>query len=47
MEWLFKPDPEEKKVLALSEELGIDKLLSELLVQRNIDSFEKARRLNL
>jgi single-stranded-DNA-specific exonuclease len=44
MEWLFKPDPEEKKVLALSEELGIGKLLSELLVQRNIDSFEKARR---
>ncbi len=44
MEWLFKPDPEEKKVLALSEELGIGKLLSELLVQRNVDSFEKARR---
>ena len=43
MEWLFKPDPEETKVLALSEELGIGKLLSELLVQRNIDSFEKAR----
>lgn len=43
MEWLFKPDPEETKVLALSEELGIGKLLSELLVQRDIDSFEKAR----
>lgn len=43
MEWLFKPDPEEKKALALNEELGIGKLLSELLVQRDIDSFEKAR----
>ncbi len=43
MEWLFKPEPDEKKVLALSEELGIDRLLCELLVQRGIDSFEKAR----
>ncbi len=43
MEWLFKPDPDEKKVLALNEELGIGKLLSELLVQRDVDSYEKAR----
>jgi len=43
MEWLFKPDPDQKKVLALSEELGIGTLLSELLVQRDIDSYEKAR----
>ena len=43
MEWRFKPDPDQKKVLALSEELGIVELLCELLVQRDIDSFEKAR----
>lgn len=43
MEWLFKPDPDENKVLALNEELGIGKLLSELLVQRDVDSYEKAR----
>jgi len=43
MEWLFKPDPNKKKVLALSEELGIGELLCELLVQRDVDSFEKAR----
>lgn len=44
MEWLFKPDPDTKKVLTLSEELGIGELLCELLVQRDIDSFEKARK---
>ena len=43
MEWLFKPDPDQKKVLALSKELGIGTLLSELIVQRDIDSFEMAR----
>lgn len=43
MKWLFKPDPDERKVLALNKELGVGKLLSELLIQRGIDSFEKAR----
>jgi single-stranded-DNA-specific exonuclease len=43
MKWLFKPDPDERKALALSKELGVGKLLSELLIQRGIDSFEKAR----
>ena len=44
MEWLYKPDPEKSKVLALSEELGISELLAELLVQREVDTYEKAHR---
>ncbi len=43
MEWNFKPEPPAEKVSALGRELGVGPLLAQLLVQRDIDSFEKAK----
>jgi single-stranded-DNA-specific exonuclease len=43
MEWNFVTGPPDEKVAALSHELGVNPLLVRLLVQRGIDSFEKAR----
>ena len=43
MEWIFKPEPPADKVSALGRELGVSRLLARLLVQRDIDSFEKAK----
>ena len=42
--WLLKPEPEIETVNKLQQELGIHRSICQLLVQRNINSFEKARR---
>ncbi|CAM1361010.1 single-stranded-DNA-specific exonuclease RecJ [Tenacibaculum xiamenense] len=43
MRWKFKPEPNEEEVEKLASELGIDKVLSKLLVQRGIKSFDEAK----
>ncbi|SEC29731.1 exonuclease RecJ [Tenacibaculum sp. MAR_2009_124] len=43
MRWTFKPEPNEKEVEKLAEELGIDRVLSKLLVQRGIKTFDEAK----
>ena len=43
MRWTFKTAPNKKKVDQLSNDLSIDPILASLLVQRNIDSFKKAK----
>jgi single-stranded-DNA-specific exonuclease len=41
--WVFKEKGDTEPVNSLSEELGIDKPLAELLVQRGVNTFEEAR----
>lgn len=41
--WILKPEADPAKVATLSSELGVDSVLGELLVQRGIDTFDKAR----
>ena len=41
--WLLKPEPEIETVNQLQQELGIHRSVCQLLVQRDINSFEKAR----
>ncbi|GGF78603.1 single-stranded-DNA-specific exonuclease RecJ [Wenyingzhuangia marina] len=43
MRWISKPKPNQETVLSLSNSLGIDKVLATLLVQRGVDTFEKAK----
>ena len=43
MRWTLKPKPEPKKTANLATELGVDKAISELLLQRGIESFEAAK----
>jgi single-stranded-DNA-specific exonuclease len=43
MRWTLKPKPEPKKIANLATELGVDKAISELLLQRGIESFEAAK----
>ena len=43
MRWSLKTAPNKKKVNQLSNDLSIDPILASLLVQRNIDSFKKAK----
>ena len=43
MRWTFKSEPNEKEVKKLADELGINKVLSKLLVQRGIKTFEEAK----
>ena len=43
MRWNFKEEPDKQKVIKLSEVLGVDTLISKLLVQRGIDTFEEAK----
>ena len=43
MRWTFKTAPNKKKVNQLSNDLSVDPILASLLVQRNIDSFKKAK----
>ena len=45
MRWTLTSDPNPEIVDQLSKELSIDKVLSKLLVQRGIHSFEEARKL--
>ena len=43
MRWTLKTAPNEKKVSQLSNDLSVDPILASLLVQRNIDTFKKAK----
>jgi len=43
MRWTVKPTPNPEKVEQLMNDVGIDRLIATLLIQRGIDSFEKAR----
>ncbi|MCT4699991.1 single-stranded-DNA-specific exonuclease RecJ [Tenacibaculum haliotis] len=43
MRWTLKQEPDSKKVKQLAEELSIEKTLAKILVQRNIDTFDKAK----
>lgn len=43
MRWTLKQEPDSKKVTQLAKELSINKTLAKILVQRNIDSFDKAK----
>ena len=41
--WIIKDPADPEKVGRLSAELGIDRVLSELLVKRGVETFEQAR----
>ncbi|MCF0174073.1 MAG: DHH family phosphoesterase, partial [Bacteroidales bacterium] len=41
--WVIKPQGDPASVMTLASELGIDTVLSELLVQRGVTNFEEAR----
>ena len=41
--WNKKDAPDQQKVYNLSKELSVSKLICSLLVQRGVDSFEKAK----
>ncbi|CAM1349307.1 single-stranded-DNA-specific exonuclease RecJ [Tenacibaculum insulae] len=43
MRWTLKQEPDLVKVNQLAKELSIDKTLAKILVQRNIDTFDKAK----
>ncbi|MDO6738128.1 single-stranded-DNA-specific exonuclease RecJ [Wenyingzhuangia sp. 2_MG-2023] len=43
MRWILKPTPNTKIVNSLATSLGVDAVLSQLLVQRGVDTFEKAK----
>lgn len=43
MRWIIKPQPEKKKVDALSASLGVQKQLAYLLVQKGIETYEDAK----
>ena len=42
-QWTLKPAADEEKSARLAAELGIDRVLAELLVQRGVETFEEAR----
>ena len=43
MRWTLKPKPDSNKIAKLAAELGVDFAISELLLQRGIDTFEAAK----
>lgn len=43
MRWILKPTPNTKNVNSLATSLGVDAVLAQLLVQRGVDTFEKAK----
>lgn len=43
MRWTLKPKPEQKKIANLATELGVDKAIAELLLQRGIENFKDAK----
>lgn len=43
MRWTLKPTPNTEKVNHLMQALNVDRLIATLLIQRGIDTFEKAR----
>ena len=44
MRWTIKAKPEQKDMDILSEVLNVDSLVAQLLIQRGIDSYEKAKK---
>ncbi len=44
MRWTIKPKPSEGKIAELSEALQVDPIISSLLLQRGIETFEEARK---
>ncbi|MGB7394784.1 MAG: single-stranded-DNA-specific exonuclease RecJ [Pricia sp.] len=44
MRWTIKPKPVQTDIAALSQALNIDELVAQLLIQRGITSYEKAKR---
>ena len=43
MRWTLKPKPDSQKIADFSAELGVDLVISELLLQRGIDTFQAAK----
>jgi len=43
MRWTIKPKPEQKSIDQLSEALGVDDLVAQLLLQRGITNYEEAK----
>ena len=43
MRWTLKPKPDTKKIADLASKLGVDRAISELLLQRGIENFEDAK----
>ena len=43
MRWTLKPKPDPQKIVNLATELGVDRAIAELLIQRGIESFEAAK----
>ena len=43
MRWTLKPKPDSQKIADFSAELGVDLAVSELLLQRGIDTFQAAK----
>ncbi len=44
MRWTIKAKPEQNDIDTLADELGVDDLVAQLLIQRGIDSYEKAKK---
>ncbi len=44
MRWTIKPKPEQKDINALAKALKVDDLVAQLLLQRGIDTYEKAKK---
>ena len=43
MRWTLKPKPAPQKIADFAKELGVDLAISELLIQRGIDTFQAAK----
>ena len=43
MRWTLKPKPAPQKIADFAEKLGVDLAISELLIQRGIDTFQAAK----
>ena len=43
MRWTLKPKPDTQKIADLAAELGVDLAISELLLQRGIETFQAAK----
>lgn len=42
--WTLKPSPDPSKIQSIQEDLGVNKLIASILVQKGIDTFQKAKR---
>ena len=43
MRWTLKPKPDTEKIANFAAELGVDLAISELLLQRGVDTFQTAK----